>query len=210
MKSQNEIITETEMVVEQCRQDVAQFKAKITDSGAKKCCLHLENILFEIVIMFYTHRTVWSQPEFWGSYADTASLIDFSNSAYNQMLLSTLGSCYLKLYFCIEGSLFYYLSLKNIYSRNNNTIEKMYSKLKKAQLPNYDEIQKGLHILKYVRNSFHGNDGNYIFSYQDEEVYFKNKKYLFKKGEPTSVSYDFLRDFLPSVNELHKSLFETK
>lgn len=207
MKSQDQIIYGTEVVVEQIRQYIAESKSNISDPGIKSCYISLENLLFEFVVFLYTHRTIWTQHNFWHGYAKSQNPIVFAEAAYKQIILSILTNFYSKLYFYLEGALFTHLQINHI--RPKDSLLDMYQQINEGILPNFDETKRGLEILRCVRNSSHGNNGNFIFSYPDVKINFKGVQYFFQKDEPTSVSYKFISDFLPNVNDLYAALFST-
>ena len=200
MATQDEIILSTEMIFEENRRYLCDLK--IT-SSSPRCLINLENILFEAIVLFYTHRTVWTQKGFWQHYAESENSDEFAQAAYDQMIACTLVLIYNNLYFSIEGALAIYLSEHT----NSGNILSLFEKIDHQLIDNYDEVKNGLKVLRCVRNSFHGNNGNYIFAYDDEIISFNGKSYAFYKDKPISLSYDFLSDFIPFLPEIYKSLF---
>ncbi|MFJ1267883.1 hypothetical protein ACD661_04825 [Legionella lytica] len=199
MPSQNEIIQHTEMVFEEQRKQLSILKNNVSNTYSITV---LENILFEAIVLLYTHRTVWAQHTFWSQYAQTENLEEFAHAAYKQMINCTLVSIYTNLYFCIEGALAEYLSEHKCHGDIISLFKKIDPKLE-----NYEEIINGFQVLRCVRNSFHGNSGNYIFAYDDTLVHFNGKSYAFYKNKPITISYEFLRDFIPCIADVYKKIF---
>lgn len=216
VKTQDQIIFETEMLTEQCRNELSVLKEKISNECFRECWTWLESALFDFTVLFYTHRFVWTQPEFWSNYARSANSKKFAETAYQRMIHSTLVNAYLILYFYIEGALNCYL-IQTGRKRLDDRLGflEMYNLLDKSIYNN--ELKNGLEILKYTRNSAHGDKGTFIFSLSTREKKsletgiikksFKGEEYTFEEGKVIVVSYKFLRDFIPQICDLYKSLF---
>lgn len=208
MKSQNEIIHETEMAIEKCRRAAANFKEVIADVEIKKSFSSLENTLFKCVVLLYTHKAIWSQKVFWDEYCESVNSFEFAHAAYQQMINGTLTTIYSDIYFEIEHALYKYFSLNGFeIKRDEGNPLSLYLKLYKNLIPNYCEIKSGLRCLRNVRNSFHGNMGKYTFTRSNETIMFKNQAYEFKSGKPSTCSYLFLRDFIPCIIEIYCAIF---
>src|SRR6476620_2835745 len=106
IRTQDEIIHETEMKAEICRKNIAILKEKISNQEIIECLKDIENILFESIVLFYTHRKIWTQAMFWSEYACSDTPIEFATNAYNQMKKSTLVKIYSDFYFAIESALY--------------------------------------------------------------------------------------------------------
>ncbi|WP_019218387.1 hypothetical protein [Legionella tunisiensis] len=121
MAAQNDVILNTEMVLESCRTRLSEFKK---NASHPLCCTTLENLLFQIIVFFYTHRTVWASNEFWEEYAQSPHSDQFSQHAYNEMIKITLITLYTHLCFCIEGAFCAYLS-----NNSQENVVKLFKKL---------------------------------------------------------------------------------
>lgn len=120
------------------------------------------------------------------------------------MIQSTLITCYTSLCFCIEGAFCAYLS----HHKNHGNVVALFKKIDTTVIKN-DDIENGLEILRNVRNSFHGSHGRFVYAYADKTINYMGKQYKFNNGQLVSVSYEFLRDFVPNLTDVYIKIFSS-
>lgn len=201
-KTKSQYIFETESALESSRKKIEvrkeDLKKSYDSSDIRRSSFNrMNNFLLHRIIELYTHRTQWDKPQFWFEYLAGNYTQELHEGFYNSLITEFFMKFYTLLYFEVEIVITSYLVQESrkqeIKSFQGLHLPGKYHLLADSLDLYSKEMEDGLKVLRYVRNSAHNN---YVFNDKaipkSVTLRFCGTSYTFTKGEHTQGSYHFV------------------